>query len=480
MQVIVLGMHRSGTSVLARILNLMGLYLGPEGMSTGANPENPKGFWERRDVRFLNDAVLHSVGCDWNRVSRLDLSAVPADMGEAFDEVAKRTVLEMDAHRPWFIKEPRLCLLLPMWRKHLEVPVVVNVYRDPVEVAASMHRRNGIPMEAGLELWEYYVRSAARASEGLPSVNVLHGDLMGNPEVVASRLHAELTDMGLAGVRQATKRELEGFIDAALYRQRRGQEELRRYRGSRQDQLFERLQAGDMFALLQDWPSGWPHLEAYERGLAAVAEPPSPRKVRASGYDAFMLDQRLKSSVRGVERLETRLNARLDQRFAEIERKMGEPREPGPAKQEDVLKAQVEEAVSQRERVERELELRYAELAAAAREVEAAVARERDLDSRLGRVTERAAAAEEELVLLKSRRRKDAARISALEAEVAEQKEQLARHRRERRRLQRTIEEERGAREQLEAELRQFVSSRSWRMTAPMRALISGLRGLRR
>lgn len=113
MQVIVLGMHRSGTSVLARILNLMGLYLGPEGMSTGANPENPKGFWERRDVRFLNDAVLHSVGCDWDRVSCLDLAAVPPEMGEAFDEVAKRTLLEMDAHRPWFIKEPRLCLLLP-------------------------------------------------------------------------------------------------------------------------------------------------------------------------------------------------------------------------------------------------------------------------------------------------------------------------------------------------------------------------------
>ena len=56
MQLIVLGMHRSGTSVLARLLNLMGAYFGPEGSSTGANEENHKGFWERRDVRNLNDS----------------------------------------------------------------------------------------------------------------------------------------------------------------------------------------------------------------------------------------------------------------------------------------------------------------------------------------------------------------------------------------------------------------------------------------
>ena len=61
MQLIVLGMHRSGTSVLARLLNLMGVYFGPEGISTGANQENPKGFWERKDVRQLNDGVLQRV-----------------------------------------------------------------------------------------------------------------------------------------------------------------------------------------------------------------------------------------------------------------------------------------------------------------------------------------------------------------------------------------------------------------------------------
>ena len=69
MQLIILGMHRSGTSVLARLLNMMGAYFGPEGIGTDANDENPKGFWERRDVRSVNDFVLHSVNCDWHKVS---------------------------------------------------------------------------------------------------------------------------------------------------------------------------------------------------------------------------------------------------------------------------------------------------------------------------------------------------------------------------------------------------------------------------
>ena len=69
MQFVVLGMHRSGTSMMTRLLNLSGAYFGKDKESTGANLENPKGFWERRDVRNLNDYILHSLGCDWDRVS---------------------------------------------------------------------------------------------------------------------------------------------------------------------------------------------------------------------------------------------------------------------------------------------------------------------------------------------------------------------------------------------------------------------------
>ena len=142
MQLIVVGMHRSGTSVLARLLNLMGAYFAPEGLGTGANQENPKGFWERRDVRSLNDFVLHGAGCDWNRVSGFDLGSLPESLVAEFEKRAADIVLSMDAYRPWLLKEPRLCLLLPLWRRVLEAPVCIHILRHPVEVASSLRTRN--------------------------------------------------------------------------------------------------------------------------------------------------------------------------------------------------------------------------------------------------------------------------------------------------------------------------------------------------
>lgn len=315
MQLIVLGMHRSGTSVLARILNLMGAYMGPEGMSTGANAENPKGFWERRDVRQLNDAALHSLGCDWNRVADLDLERMSGDMAEAFDKVAGRILLEMDAHRPWFLKEPRLCLLLPLWRRHTEVPVAVHIHRDPVEVASSLHRRNAMPMEVGLELWEYYVRSAAESSRGMPSVNVLHAQLMSDPEGAANRLYDDLAYLGAQGLRRASRRELAAFVERGLYRERSGRADLEDYSHCRQALIYRDLVAGKPSLLNTPQPRDWPALREYESSLP-LPKRPDPRNVLASRYDAHTLQGRIKSGSREiralreeVEALKARLNA---------------------------------------------------------------------------------------------------------------------------------------------------------------------------
>lgn len=241
MQLIVLGMHRSGTSVLARLLNLMGAYFGPEGASTGANPENPKGFWERRDVRVLNDHVLHSVGCDWNRVLGFNPSGLPDALVSKFIRRASSLVLEMDAHRPWMLKEPRLCLLLPLWRKVLEVPACIHVYRDPVEVAASLRARNGIPIEAGMALWERYVRAALDASAGLPSVVISHRQLMKHPVQAVNQLLRRLEVIGEAGLHMPAQAEVNAFVQSDLYRQKAGNEDLCAYRNAPQVRLFEQL-----------------------------------------------------------------------------------------------------------------------------------------------------------------------------------------------------------------------------------------------
>lgn len=245
MQLIVLGMHRSGTSVLARLMNLIGVYFGPEGIQLNAGDDNPKGVWERKDVHALNDFAINSSGCAWNRVSAFDVGNLASDALDEFLTRARRIVLEMDAHRPWVIKDPRMCLVLPLWRRVMEAPVCIHIYRSPVEVAASLQTRNQIPIEVGLALWQKYVLSAHSASIGLPSITVTHRDLVKMPAETLRRLKEGLEGKGVAGLWHPSPSEVKAFVDENLYRERDNRQDLQAYLHAPQLELFEALAAGE-------------------------------------------------------------------------------------------------------------------------------------------------------------------------------------------------------------------------------------------
>src|SRR4029450_3950976 len=110
MQILILGMHRSGTSLVARLLNMMGAYFAPEGVEMPAHSTNPKGFWERNDVNELCIGLLRSAVCEWYHTSSFSIDKIPSEALEEFREKARQIILRLDAHRPWFLKEPRLCV----------------------------------------------------------------------------------------------------------------------------------------------------------------------------------------------------------------------------------------------------------------------------------------------------------------------------------------------------------------------------------
>ena len=87
-------------SALARVLNLMGLYFGGEQVSTGRNLENQKGFWERRDVRTLNDTILYNANCDWDCISAFRVDELPSERIDDYRAAMADIVMDMDAHRP--------------------------------------------------------------------------------------------------------------------------------------------------------------------------------------------------------------------------------------------------------------------------------------------------------------------------------------------------------------------------------------------
>jgi hypothetical protein len=251
---VVLGMHRSGSSALTGILGLCGVWLGEDRELIGANPENPKGFWERRDVRTVCDGLLHAAGADWWMVANFEPSAIPPAALDQEARAFRQTVAELNSHGTWAIKEPRLCLLFPVLRSFIRDPVCIHIYRNPLEVARSLQLRNGFGIAEGIALWEAYVIGALRSSVGLPQVCVSYEELVARPAEAVGALIEKLNALGIAGLVLPTNEAVKNFISSDLHRQRGGSSETMELLSSAQRELWLGLQNGEAF--LAGPPSG--------------------------------------------------------------------------------------------------------------------------------------------------------------------------------------------------------------------------------
>ncbi len=250
MQIIILGMHRSGTSAVARLLNMMGAYFAPPELAMPANDNNEKGYWERWDVFGLHEDMLRDLGWAWDRISGFDAQHLvdPAFVAK-FRPQAEKILLDLDARRPWMLKDPRINLLLPFWKPLLEVPVCVHVHRSPIQVAQSLHKREGFPLSMGLALWEQYSLLGLAHSDEIPRVLVSYHELMAQPVETTRRLHAQLLDLQVQGLRLPSVREIEAFIEPRLYHQQGNPALQSSYANAQQARLDQAFTDGDVLSL---------------------------------------------------------------------------------------------------------------------------------------------------------------------------------------------------------------------------------------
>ena len=314
MQLFVLGMHRSGTSGVTRLLNMAGAYFGPEGISNGADEGNLKGFWERVDVRRACDGLLQESGFDWWKVADFSLDRIPEPVRTRHVDSLRRIFLELDAHRPWVIKEPRLSLLFPVIRPLLEVPVCIHVAREPLEVAASLETRNGFPAPVGLALWELYTIRAFEATSGLPRLLVRYEDLVSAPVATLQRLLGQLHDVGVLALRDPTEREITAYIDPALHREQRSPDDRRLWMNEQQRSLATALDDGtvmDNGVVPHDLSEGADaQLRAFEEDRAARTRAEQLHdEVDRLHPEIDALQGEIKSLRRQVDSLEARLVA---------------------------------------------------------------------------------------------------------------------------------------------------------------------------
>lgn len=254
MQIFVLGMHRSGTSALARLLNLAGCEFGPPDAAMPPDVDNPLGFWERLDAYELHEWLLGSCGSAWDRPLAFDPSAVTPAVRQVFRERAVGIRDSFPSGRAWFLKDPRLCLTLPLWRPLVPQPVCVHIVRHPLEVASSLAARNGLSIQVGLALWELHLVRARRAAQGLPWIGVRHGDLLVDPVGTLADVVSGLRASGVAGIRMPVARDVTCFISTSLHRHRWNRPDLAGWFDAPQVRLFHALDAGGSGAI-PDEPS---------------------------------------------------------------------------------------------------------------------------------------------------------------------------------------------------------------------------------
>jgi len=164
------GMHRSGTSYLAKSLSLLGLRL-PKSIRPGSF-DNPKGHYESFDIAQYHERLLSKMDLSWDTfISLPEKWFVSEQARQAVVDLCERVKRDYPGDAPIVLKDPRLSLFLPVWRK-VAASLAMHEYflisfRHPFEVAASLNKRNKISKKRALLVWLTYLLDAEKYSRGL-------------------------------------------------------------------------------------------------------------------------------------------------------------------------------------------------------------------------------------------------------------------------------------------------------------------------
>jgi hypothetical protein len=216
--VIVLGMHRSGTSAVAGTAVRLG-FAAPL-TPLPASSDNPNGFYESRPIVTINHRIFLAAGSAWNLCLHfepdwIDHGLLPADR-LAIEATLRR---EFPPDSGFVMKDPRLCLTLPAWLPALrtagaEVSVLL-VLRHPEEVVHSLARRNQLPAHETAPLWLHHMLEAERMTRGLNRAFVLYDALISDWRLCMDEAGRSA---GIAWPRRRdeTDRDIDDFLSGSM------------------------------------------------------------------------------------------------------------------------------------------------------------------------------------------------------------------------------------------------------------------------
>ncbi|MBL4670581.1 MAG: glycoside hydrolase family 99-like domain-containing protein [Flavobacteriales bacterium] len=198
--IVVLGMHRSGTSLVTRGLVALGAAVGKNIVPAGF--DNPTGFWEDKDIVEINDRLLKLLGYSYESLALVPNNLYSDPRVESLKQEATELVrVKIAQSSLWAVKDPRISRLLSFWKpifSHAgaEVEYVIAM-RNPLSVVRSLEKRNQFPLQKSLLLWlEHYVGAVTGTHEAT-RIFVDYDRLLNNPRLELARLANALCLSGL-------------------------------------------------------------------------------------------------------------------------------------------------------------------------------------------------------------------------------------------------------------------------------------------
>ena len=217
-QVLLMGMHHTGTSILSNLTMKLGFYGGSDA-SFLRHPHNPLKYWERRDVVMLNQAQLDQKSTSTERLPswvgyNYTHSLEDRDYENRVRDIARTLDMETPPHSPgWVVKDPRLSLLASTWVRATRRPICVIVVRHPLHTIDSLSTYgNRTTTAQWAQVYARYYQEARHACDATPTVVVEHETLLATPYDTLMRLRGELERIGVRGMRAPSRTEVEALL----------------------------------------------------------------------------------------------------------------------------------------------------------------------------------------------------------------------------------------------------------------------------
>jgi len=209
--ILILGMHRSGTSALAGALFHSGLYIGHQLLNS--NEYNKFGYFEHRDVVTLNDFILSEKNSTWQKIDQFSFNS-NSDIG--YIDKAKQIISSLTfLYDTVLIKDPRISLLLPIWIRALKElsiePKIIICFRQPKEVMGSLAKRNNFEAELSELLYCNYLLSALLYSQDC-DVKFMHYETLLSDKYEA--LIDVLSDLEVFKYEMAAHKRVNNFLSS--------------------------------------------------------------------------------------------------------------------------------------------------------------------------------------------------------------------------------------------------------------------------